>query len=76
VQPISETEGKKMTVEQVKERVEEIDACSSDYEGAHILEDDLYEKVLQAVAAGAENARELASEALKAKAIEFSRWYA
>lgn len=65
-----------MTVEEVKKRVEQIDVCSSNYEGAHILEDDLYEKVLQAVAAGAENARELATEALKTKTIEFSRWCA
>jgi len=47
-----------------------------DNELAHIKEDALREDVLDAIAAGATNAAELAEEALKSSDLDFTRWYA
>jgi hypothetical protein len=43
---------------------------------AHGRQDDLWLSVLQAIADGAENPRELAAEAIKADDVNFPRWYA
>jgi hypothetical protein len=65
-----------MTVEQVKEQVKLIKAVAGDDEAAHSYEDALHEHVLKAIAKGAENAPELAKEALKTTKIDFARWCA
>jgi leucyl aminopeptidase (aminopeptidase T) len=67
-----------MTIEDVEKRIEEIreQARRGDSEGAHCDEDALREEVLQAIAEGAANARELARLALTTNQIEFSHWYA
>lgn len=51
-------------------------ADEGDSEGAHAAQDEIYIEVLKVIASGAENARELAKEALKCEKMEFSRWYA
>lgn len=73
-----------MTLADVRLRLVEIRAQSSDGESAHLAEDRLYEDVLTEIARlnGASNhppavwAAEMAAEALKAKEIKFSRWHA
>ncbi len=65
-----------MTVDDVRKILEEIyDTAKKDPEGAHGTEDRLWAEVLEAIATGAENPRELAQEALKSRDIEFPRWY-
>lgn len=63
-----------MTVDEIKERVSNIYIMQGDNEGAHSNEDRLWFEVLLAIGAGAENAQELAQEALKTHTIEFDRW--
>jgi 3-isopropylmalate dehydratase small subunit len=59
----------------VSEKIVEIGNTVSDDEGrAHALEDELYRDVLIAIANGAGNSRELATEALKTAEIDFTRW--
>jgi hypothetical protein len=65
-----------VTTEEVRHRVDEIWESVNDDEHAHGLEDDLWQDVLRAIAAGAPNAAELATEALKTTDIEFARWCA
>ncbi len=65
-----------MTVDEVKERVRQIDASKGDDEGAHSMEDTLRADVLKAIADGAPNAAALAAEALKTMNIDFARWCA
>lgn len=66
-----------LTAEQVQAELDAIRAIAAhDDEGAHIAEDALYRKVLEAIADGAENAPTLARLALKTGEIDFSRWYA
>lgn len=73
-----------MTIDDVRLRLSQIRAMSSDDESAHHAEDTLYKDVLAEIARlkGATDhppavwAAEMAAEALKAKEIEFSRWYA
>ena len=65
-----------MTADEVRAAVAQIAKCADDYERAHGKEDDLHEAVLQAIADGAENAAELAREALKTADIEFARYCA
>ncbi|WP_353854764.1 hypothetical protein [Bacillus sp. Bos-x628] len=64
-----------MTVDDVRERVDDIRHEADNDEGAHSMEDDLYIDVLEAIANGADNPEKLAAEALKTKEIEFYRWY-
>lgn len=64
-----------MTVTQIQRRVRKIESQSRDSESAHVEEDNLYLDVLRAIAAGADNAGELAAEALKANKLTFDRWY-
>ena len=65
-----------LTLQDVKNRVQEIENASSDDECAHGMEDDLHRDVLAAIAEGAPNAKELADEALKTSGIRFARWCA
>lgn len=66
-----------MTVEEVKARVAEIEAVKSDDEGAHSMEDELHQDVLQAIADGtADDPAGCAREALKTHEIDFCRWCA
>lgn len=65
-----------MTLEEVRAGIELIRSKADDDEVAHGLEDDLRHEVLEAIANGAENARELAAELLKTSDIKFSRWTA
>ena len=65
-----------MNTKFIKAAVKEIRTCAEDNETAHALEDELYINVLQAISEGAENAKELATEALKAIEVKFTRWYA
>ena len=65
-----------MTVEEVRRIVAQIADLDCDAESAHGAEDDLHEAVLQAIADGADNAAELAREALETRKIEFPRWCA
>lgn len=65
-----------MTIDDVKRRVEAINAIRGDSEEAHSLEDELHWDVLGVIALGAENARELANAAMKTREIEFERWCA
>jgi hypothetical protein len=67
---------KKVTVETIRAAVKAIAEAADDPENAHGREDGLWLTVLEAIAGGAPEAAELASEALKTKKIEFSRWYA
>ncbi len=65
-----------MTKEEVMKVVEEIRSGMHDNEMAHIYEDKLYLDVLTAIAGGATNAAELASEALRTQELAFERWHA
>lgn len=47
---------------------------TGDDETAHMDEDNLYEAVLKEVVKGNPEARSMAAEALKTKAIKFGRW--
>lgn len=67
----------KMTPEQIKEQVAEIEACKADDESAHAYEDDLRAAVLRAIADGtAVDPAACAAEALKTSDITFNRWCA
>jgi hypothetical protein len=72
--PVSEY----MTIEDVKKRLLQIkkDADENDPEAAHLEEDGMMFAVLKAIANGATNAKELASEAIKSIDIDFPRWCA
>ena len=67
----------RMTPEDVRERVAEIEADSADDEAAHVMEDELYTDVLYAIAhSECDSPKECAAEALKAGEIAFCRWCA
>lgn len=65
-----------MKVETVTARLKEIQEVADDCEVAHMEQDKLYLDVLRAIANGAENAAELAAEAVKVDDMHFSRWFA
>lgn len=65
-----------MTIEEVRKHLARIERVTNDPESAHSADDFLRELVLLAIAEGASNAKELASEALKSSAIQFPRWFA
>lgn len=73
---MSRTVARQMTPEDVVKRVSEISNTSGDNEEAHVMEDNLYLEVLTAISDGASDPRGLATEAIKASMIQFSRWYA
>ena len=58
-------------VEQCRQAIEKDD----DNETAHIIEDNLRDEVLKAIASGSTKARELAEIALSTNRIEFTRWH-
>jgi len=63
-----------VTVEEIKERVREIEQHAMDFEQAHALEDRLYADVLRAIAKGGHPwPAALAKAALETKAIKFAR---
>lgn len=63
-----------MKINEIRKRIKNISNISGDDEAAHSLEDRLRHDVLKAIADGAENAKELAIEALKTSEINFARW--
>lgn len=66
-----------MEIKDVIDQVKEIKEEQSDPEVAHLLEDSLYEQVLNEIAFGkCSNSKKIAKEALKTKDIPFRRWYA
>ena len=65
-----------MTIEEVRSAVSDIDEIKGDDEVAHEKEDDLRNEVLQAIANGASNPKDLALEVLKTGSIDFARWCA
>ena len=65
-----------MTREEVSQRVDRIAALVNDDESQHCEEDKLWQDVLTAIAAGADDAAGLATEALRSNDLAFSRWYA
>ena len=68
-----------MTREDVARDVARIAALAGDAERQHSFEDALHVEVLRAIAAGnltAEQARELAAEALRTTELGFERWCA
>lgn len=66
-----------MEIKDVIDQVKEIKEEQSDPEVAHLLEDSLYERVLNEIAFGkCSNSKKIAKEALKTKDIPFRRWYA
>jgi hypothetical protein len=65
-----------LTVEMVRARIERLKVVARDSEAAHEEEDAIHDDVLRAIAAGADDAVALATEALKTLDIDFSRWYA
>lgn len=63
-----------MRVSDVKFQVEQIKAIAGrDDEAAHSMEDELFIDVLKAIAKGSRQAKALAREALKSKALQFPR---
>ncbi|PEH04339.1 hypothetical protein CP356_05705 [Lactobacillus sp. UMNPBX5] len=65
-----------MNLKEVKKTVNDIKESVVDFEGAHELEDDLYEAVLKEVVSGNPESKEMAREALKTKQIDFARYCA
>lgn len=66
-----------MTVDEVRERVQQIRNMAGDDERAHSAEDALHQEVLLAIADGeAEDMRGISREALTTKDIDFCRWCA
>lgn len=66
-----------MKINQIRKRVRYIkNGADGDDEAQHSHEDSLWEDVLLAISAGADNPRELATEALKTKKLGFQRWCA
>ena len=65
-----------LDVDGIRARVDAVNQSSWDNERAHEYEDGLYIEVLWAIAAGVENAAELAQESLKAHDIDYIRWCA
>lgn len=66
-----------MDIKDVIEQVKEIKDEELDPEVAHLLEDNLYEQVLNAIASSkCSDPKSFAKETLKTKDILFRRWYA
>lgn len=63
-----------MKPEDVRKMVQEVAEYAGDNEAAHGAEDRLYIAVLEAIAGGAKNPRQLAAEALETRKIDFDRW--
>lgn len=67
--------GSRMTEEEVRRRVEEIDEIADLHERPHVEEDRLYRDVLSAIAAGADNPAALARAALATRYLDIERHY-
>jgi len=67
---------REMDIDEARNRVEQIRSEKCDDELAHGHEDALWHDVLKAIAAGNEDARELAKAALCTQEIVFARWCA
>jgi hypothetical protein len=66
-----------MTVDEVNQRVRDIEASRRDDEAAHSMEDDLWRDVLTAIACGmCDNPAACANAAIRTQEIEFARWCA
>lgn len=65
-----------MTIEKIKQEVNEISKMAQNNEIAHVMEDDLWEKCLTEIANGCKDPKKLTQEALKTSCIKFDRWYA
>lgn len=66
-------------IEELRQRVADLEASRGDDEAAHGEEDALRESVLRAIADGSatgDEAREMARIALSTEAIDFNRWCA
>lgn len=63
-----------ITTEIVKTRVNHIKLNLHDNEACHGYEDNLWRSVLESIAEGAKNPKELAIEALKTQELDFHRW--
>lgn len=63
-----------MNLKEVKEAVNNIKESVVDFEGAHELEDDLYEAVLKEVVSGNPESKEMARIALQTREINFPRY--
>lgn len=64
-----------MTPEQVAARVRDVRAAQMDDERAQVLEDELHQDVLEAIANGAcSDTKACAAEALKTRDLDFARW--
>lgn len=63
-----------MNLKEVKEAVNNIKESVIDFEGAHELEDDLYEAVLKEVVSGNPESKEMARIALQTREINFPRY--
>ena len=67
--------GLRMTEDEVRRRVAEIDEIADLPEKAHMEEDQLYCDVLEAIAAGADNPADLARAALAVQHLGLDRYY-
>lgn len=65
-----------LTVEHVRQRLEEIKTFAGDSEAAHGAEDKLHQDILRAIAEGAADGPELAKAGLETLGIDFERWCA
>jgi hypothetical protein len=65
-----------MTLKELKKEIKKIKVCAHDDESAHSSEDRLRHAVLEEIARGNKNGRELAKEVLKTSDIDFARWCA
>lgn len=65
-----------MDIADIEGRIEAIKKMAADWEAAHSWEDQLYRDVLEAIANGASDPRELAKAALASQAIPFARYCA
>jgi len=64
-----------LTVHEVRKRVAALKNVGELSPDGHMEEDEIRQDVLQAIADGAENARELAAAALETARYDFPRWY-
>lgn len=65
-----------MSKEVIEKALIKIKRAAYDPERAHSMEDDLYIYTLTVIKGGAEHPEELAALALRARKIQFPRWYA
>lgn len=67
-----------LTAAEIKARVNDVMAAVSarDHDLAHALEDELWHDTLEAIAAGAFDAQDLATAALATASLKFPRWTA